>query len=342
MWIVEWEWLTNDILGGFLIGVALLFGAKQMRYFKLINNAAPTPMELDITTTENLFHDISGLGFEEDTDFRSVGDVWWLNSVSYSQSPVSGRMMFTDLGGTTPYRKYQSFYKFISRAPLTLLYYPHGLETEPYRRRVRVTKLEKTELNEYGVLDCDIEFMPYTPWYQTISEEIKNTSTQSESGWIWGGTESDPLVFEPAEGSTNKTPAKFRGESQQHVDLDVSISNKSPAKLCIYGPITDPSWTHYVGNELVGTGGFSFDNHVVVNEDEVLVIDSTDGAYSITINAVMDELPGRELRNVYALRNFNTSCFLFLQEGKNRIAVSSSGGAVNKIRVEGHIYYATV
>lgn len=313
-----------------------------MRYFKLINNAAPTPMELDITTTENLFHDISGLGFEEDTDFRSVGDVWWLNSVSYSQSPVSGRMMFTALGGTTPYQKYLSFTKFICRTPLTLLYYPHGLGTEPYRRRVRVTKLEKTEINEYGVLDCDIEFMPYTPWYRIVVQEVMNTEAQDDSGWIWGGTESDPLVFEPAVGSTNKTRAKFRGESQQFVDLDVASSNKSPVKLCIYGPISDPSWTHYVGNELVGTGGFSFDNHVVVNEGEVLVIDSTDGAYSITINAVMNDLPGRVLRNVYALRNFNTACFLQLQEGSNRITVSSSSGSVNKILVEGHIYYATV
>lgn len=313
-----------------------------MRYFKLINNAAPTPMELDITTTEILFHDISGLGFEEDTDFRSVGDVWWLNSVSYSQQPVTGRIMFTELGDSTPYQKYLNFYKFISRAPLTMLYYPHGASTTPYRRRVRVTKLEKTELNEYGVLDCDIEFMPYTPWYQTISKGVENKEAQDDNGWIWGGTESDPLVFEPAEGSVNKTRAKFRGESQQYVDMDVASSNKSPVKLCIFGPITDPSWTHYVGKDLVGTGGFSFDNHVVVNDGEVLVIDSTDGAYSITINAVMNNAPGAVLRNVYALRNFNTTCFLFLQKGTNRITVSSSGGAVSKILVEGHIYYATV
>jgi len=155
-----------------------------MRYFELKNSADEL---LDITTQEILFHDIDGLGFEETTDFRAVGPVWRLNSAEYNQMAVTGKMLFSEEGELTPYRKYVAFRNFIQKAPLTLIYHPHGFGTEPYYKKVRSAKLAKSEINEYGVLDCDIEFMPYTPWYTVSSyENIVPEDTEIEhTGWIW-------------------------------------------------------------------------------------------------------------------------------------------------------------
>ena len=155
-----------------------------MRYFELKNSADEV---LDITTQEILFHEIDGLGFEETTDFRAVGPVWRLNSAEYNQMAVTGKMLFSEEGELTPYQKYVVFRDFILKAPLTLIYYPHGFGTEPYYKKVRSAKLAKSEINEYGVLDCDIEFMPYTPWYTTSTYEniVPDNPEEEHTGWIW-------------------------------------------------------------------------------------------------------------------------------------------------------------
>lgn len=196
-----------------------------MRYFELKNSADEV---LDITTQEILFHDIDGLGFEETTDFRAVGPVWRLNSAEYNQMAVTGKMLFSEEGELTPYRKYVAFRNFIQKAPLTLIYHPHGFGTEPYYKKVRSAKLAKSEINEYGVLDCDIEFMPYTPWYAVSSyENIVPEDTENDyTGWIWdiGNTwrdsdleDGDPIgtIYHPFSQMSELSPSMVHPDGDQ-------------------------------------------------------------------------------------------------------------------------------
>lgn len=209
-----------------------------MRYFELKNSADEV---LDITTQEILFHEIDGLGFEETTDFRAVGPVWRLNSAEYNQMAVTGKMLFSEEGELTPYRKYAAFRNFIQKAPLTLIYHPHGFGTEPYYKKVRSAKLAKSEINEYGVLDCDIEFMPYTPWYTVSSyENIVPEDTEIEhTGWIWDignswrdidSESGDPVgvVYHPFSQMTDSAPTLVHPDGDQTTFLltrdSVSVS----------------------------------------------------------------------------------------------------------------------
>ncbi len=313
-----------------------------MRYFKLMTTSAIDPAVLDVTTKNILFHDIGGLGFDEDADFRSVGDVFWLNSVSYKQVPVTGKMLFTDYT-SSPYTKYMEFMDFIHNSQIIMLYYPHGPEGVEYRRNVRLTKADKTEINEYGVLDVSVEFSPYTPWYQAVAAdngfvEDGDESEDDNKGWIWGGPDTDPLVFEPTD-PEHQTKAKFRKQVLKFAKINATTNNKNPVKLSIFGPITNPSWTHYVNGERVSSGGFSSNKTVSVGAGQVLVIDNTNGLYSM---AIYDVATGEKVSDVYALRNFNLQCFMYLKEGENRISVGSPGDEEIRIEVEGHIYYATV
>lgn len=312
-----------------------------MRYFTLINNSGDT---LDITTKDIFFNEVAGLGFEEETSFRHVGEMWWLNTASYRQKPITGKILFNCCDGIDPYHAYREFAKFIKKAPLVIVYYPSGLGGPEYRRRVRVTKLEKSELNTYGVLEEAIEFTPYTPWYEIVIQE-NSTSGEGYSGrWIWGdGDENPPVIFAPTpEGAT---PPRFGAEPMQWVSLDVVSGEDSPSRLIIYGPAINPIWTHYVDGAVVATGEFA--ESVTIDNGEALVIDNTDEISRIKVYncyEVDGELQlGEELRDLYQKRNFSTACFITLRPGRNRIALSSSSsGATAHLRIEGYIYYATV
>lgn len=310
-----------------------------MRYFKLINKAGKT---MDITTQEYFFHDISGLGFDTDNSFRRSGDVWRLDGSYYTQQPITGKMCFTENGDTDPYEKFNTFSRFVSESPLTLIYYPRGLNATEYRRTVKVKRLAKSELTLQGVLDEDIEFLPYTPWYKVFSDQNygEETDTEENTGWIWGKQEggvytSPPLVFEPSEGQ-NATRAKFRAEPRPFVQINAATNGANPVKLTIFGPVINPTWAHYVDGILIETGGFA--ENFTLDENEELIIDSTEGDYLMTVRNIYTNAS----RNVYALRNFDTVCFFGLKEGQNRIVASSSDNSIVKIKIEGHIYYATV
>lgn len=308
-----------------------------MRYIKLKNSAG---VEYDITSKNALFHDIQGLGFSEDGDYKAIGDVWVLNSVSSQQSPISGDICFGY--EEDPYGTFNTFANFIRETPLTFLYFPKGLGGTCYMKRVRVSSLEKGELNEYGVLDCPVEFLPQTPWYEEVSIETSASEKDvSTPGWVWGGTSptSLPLVFEPSTDDGTKRKARFRGEYIKSVQVKSNTSKKNPVRLTLFGPLMNPFWSHYVDGKLVSSGGFVASETVSVGENEKLVIDNTDGKYSLKIcRADTGEL----LRDVYRLRNFNLPCFFYMQEGNNQFVISSSDGRVNQIKVEGHMYYDTV
>lgn len=304
-----------------------------MRYFKLENSKGEI---LDITTTSILFHDISGLGYEEENEFIRVGSVWRLNSREYSQLPITGKMCFTEHGDTTPYQKYSQFKSFVEYSPLIMHYYPYGLDGFLYKKRVRASKLNKGEINEYGVIDEDIDFTPYTPWYEIVTGETSETDIDDRA-WIWGdGDENPPLVFEPAEGQIAR-PARFRGEFRMLIDMYSETDNGSPVKITIVGPAVNPSWTQYVDDEFISSGGFDNSANFSLASGETLVIDNTTGNYSMTVTS-----SSGLVRNVYSLRSFDLDCFFTLRQGKNTFAVTSADGAPVKTIIEGYKYYATV
>lgn len=304
-----------------------------MRYFKLINSNG---VELDITTHSLLFHDIEGLGFEEDAIFRRVDETWWLSSAMYKQSVIKGKMCFTGLEGEDPYGLYLRFAKYITRTPLTMVYYPFGLEGGSYRRTVRVTELTKSELTKYGVLDEDIEFTAYTPWYETVTASNADKTVITELGWVWGGDTYPPLVFEPSNPDGNRT--KFGSERKSFVNVFSPIGSLGPMKLTIYGPVKNPTWMHYLGNTRLATGQFDISENVEIPDGAKLEIDNTNGRYRMEILSSSGAL----LKNVYSLRDFDTVGFFNLREGHNTISVTSSETDFVRFDVEGHIYYATV
>lgn len=303
-----------------------------MRYFKLENSSGSS---FDITNEGILFHDISGLGFEEDNDFRRVGPVWKLNSTAYSQSKPSGKMLFTEFGDGTPYEKYDMFKRFIVQSPLTLIYYPNGLGTKPYMKKVRVSKLSKTELANYGALDCDVEFTSYSPWYELVFAENKIDDVDENVHWIW---DVGNRWRDEDDGVTGIPRYRFGGESRNTVSIDCETNAKGLIKLLIDGPALNPAWSHYVNGVLVSTGGFSASSTISLIAGEQLVVDNTDASFLMNIyNASIGEQ-----RNVYSLRDFDKKCFFNLEAGNNVFVITSQDGVPVHFAIEGYIHHATV
>lgn len=334
------------------MGKPLLYSERTMRHFKLVNDIKEV---FDITTKEALFHEIDGLGFEEENVFNRIGSVWWLSHTEYRQGVISGKMIFTEENGKDPYSTYQEFVRFISYPPLTLLYNPFGPVRSPmcgdsedeeaaYYRTVRVSKLEKSEKNEYGVIDSSIDFATYTPWYRIENYLINDTPPDdgsADTGWIWGDDASNPpLTFEPT-GSQTATRARFRWEPVQSLSFKVDASGTSPAVLTIHGPLVNPTWTHVLirgDNSTIFLGSGSFTNDITLEDGDLLVIDANPSKYSIEwIHA------NGTVTDLYPYRNFEETCFINLRAGMNRVSVRSSNGDIcSHFDLEGYIYNATV
>lgn len=318
-----------------------------MRHFILDNGTAL----LDITSTDILFHEISGLGFDEENNFKRIGSSWALNTSNYNQGLISGKMLF-NCGQTLsraddPYYRYMEFVRYISRTPLILRYYPFGVtesEEDVFYRKVRVSKLSKGEKNEYGVLDCDIEFTAYTPWYKIRTfEYVEDKAPSEEHHWVWD----TPLVFEPT--SAQKTggaiPAIFDWEPDRTFRFNLSgLLTAAPVKLSISGPLLNPYWTHSILNgtteTVISTGRFvtSQSDRIEIEANSKLIIDNTDGNYILA-----KETPSGSRIDLYSKRDFGTDCFLNLRNGDNVIAVGSEGSFFpESITAEVHELYATI
>lgn len=309
-----------------------------MRYFKLENSAA-IPETFDITTEEYFFHDISGLGFDEDNSFQRVGPLWRLESSAYRQKTITGKMCFTDRGISTPYEKYENFIRFISSDPLYICYWPHGLSGKVYRKRVRVSCLEKSEINKYGVIDERIEFTPYTAWFERVYAENVVIDTSDSARWIWDqGALWRDSALDPIPSGGDEVRYKFGGESMNTVSLNCEIGITGLAKLTIKGPAVNPSWSHYVDGELVSAGGVDTYLGLTLLDTESLVIDNTSGSHTMTVHNLVTGVK----RNVYSLRDFDKKCFIDIKGGTNSISVSSADSSSVKIELEGHLYHATV
>lgn len=307
-----------------------------MRYFKLENSANQS---FDITTEEFFFHEISGLGFEEDNTFRKVGPLWRLESSAYRQKPITGKMCFTNRGTTTPYEKFEYFSKFIASDPLYICYWPHDLTGTVYRKRVRVSILEKSELNEYGVLDERIEFTPYTGWFERVYAENVVIDDSDHARWIWDeGALWRDSFDDPLPPGGDEVRYRFGGETLNLATVVAENGINGLAKLTIHGPVVNPSWTHYIDGIRVATGGIDASLGLALGENEVLIVDNTTGMHTMTVR----NYATNAIRNVYSLRDFEKKCFIELKSGKNTISVISEDGSPVKIELEGQLYHAAV
>lgn len=289
-----------------------------MRTFTLVNGNNES---CDITDRSLFFHDPTGLGFERDTKFRQVGERFVVINKKPKQKSIGGKVA---LIGEDPYLTYFNFIQFLSQEPLTLFYTPNNAAASgsasgvTYRRKVVVKKVDKTEMEHAGYLDCSIEMVPLEPWYRykAISNGDIDQSELLRWGVTWGidwGPLDDFSLGIVSDGAPN-----------------------SPSRITIYGPVTNPSWRHYVNGQLIEEGKLL---DTSVGSSEYILIDNTRDPYTIALYSTVDD---SFISDLYDKSDFTTARFINIQNGRNTFAVSDDGAVEPIMKVEAFIYYESV
>jgi len=288
-----------------------------MRTFTLVNGDMQA---CNLTDVNVFFHDPAGLGMDFSDKYRQVGNRFVRVTRKSKQRTISGSVAFL---GADPYLSYFNFALFAQKDPLVLLYCPNDQApaTSPsgttYRMNVDVAKIEKTELEQEGYLDCQITLVSKTPWYKysAISNGIVHEDDLLKWGIQWG------IDWGPLD--------------EYHAGIKSTSPTPSPSKLTIYGPITNPFWTHYVNGNETEYGKVN----AVIKDSEYLVVDSTVDPYVIQKRSTIDD---SLIANLYEASDFTTKRFVTIQNGGNVIKVVGDNASDPLVKLEAHIYYESV
>ncbi len=278
-----------------------------MRKFSLINKDG---LSYELTEKKISFlYNVDGLGYQREIEFQRIGEHFALVDDHLAQGIITGIVKFWQPGA---YEQYFKFAQFCQNKPLKLSYIPNNGTV--FFREGYVTKISKSESGN-GVLRANIEFKATTPWYKIVS--VYN------SGEIIGGKVYDYSY-----------DYKYSEGVLQTIVINSDSHENSPAKITIYGPLTNPSWSHYLNNVLVATGKVNGS----IETNNKLVIDTTTIPYTIRQFDMNDNL----ISDMYQLSDFSTYRFMKLGYGENVISVTQEGTGVIKLSVEAKIEYATV
>ncbi len=278
----------------------------MIRKFRIRNSEGAA---YDLNSRQSFFHKVGGLGYKDETGFQRIGTDFYPLEETYSQGEITGNIFFY---GKEAYHRYREFTKFMRLAPLTLEY----VTDDTYKIPVRLSEIKKSELMDGGIgLNCEVVLKATGLFYRSVTEYSK---TLSVGGKVY------PYTY----------PYVYADESANTLLIDSDSVTDSPCKITIYGPCENPTWKHYVNNELYATGAYEGK----LRADHRLVIDTTTVPYSISERGISGEL----IADRYQSCDFTTERFIILKHGNNRISISHDGLNEVKVMVEAKISYETV
>lgn len=211
--------------------------------------------------------------------------------------------------------------------PLVSTIYYDAFDYQKYYRDVRISKIDKTELDKYGTLEIDITFKCLSPWMAPFRVFLQNAIDPS-----------DPFTWpEHHSGSAEKSETwniTWGATSKMGLSMTSDSNVLSPCIIRVNGPLTNPRWSLYVNDILVSDGLC----RVSIPEDQYLIISSYEDEFSIGIYGA----DGSFINDVYNQCDFSKELFVFLRNGENLIQISDDGGNYTYVVLEGSIYYESV
>ena len=278
--------------------------------FTLINASG---QEKAIVTKPRHAFDVSGMGFTRNEQYAQVGNRFMPIDDRYTQGAIGGSMRFAFPG----YQDYYDFVRFTDNSPLKLKY---ENSNGTFYRDVILSEIDRKELVLEDERTIIFTLTALGLWYRVLTA-INNG--EQANGKIYA-------VDEQTQETIGYSYPYVYGESAGVLRIQSDSYEDSPAKLTIFGPVANPSWSHHANSEEVATGAVN----ATVLSGHKLVIDATVTPYSIKIFDMQNNL----ISDVYGLSNFATERFIILKQGSNVITVTGGG----QVMIEGQISYAGV
>ena len=276
-----------------------------MRQFTLINANGE---QYNLTERKKFLHSVKGLGFEEDNTYKQVGNKYVLLRNKKKQGEIEGQIHFNR---TNAQAEYENFVKFTQLMPITLMYKPL---LRPYYRKGTITKVE---FDETDPLTVNVTFTATTPFFERLNV-ITDPADEPLYGKQYDYTY--PYTYSSAIANT--------------VIINVDTALESPCKLTMYGPLVNPTWRHYINNQLHSTGGIQG----TIPAGNRLVIDTTGDIFT------MQQLDAANVvvADMYQASDFGTERAIYLQRGTNRISIEDDNNNKVTVTAEAEINYASV
>lgn len=276
-----------------------------MRKFKLINKNGT---EFELTELRNTFlHSVDGLGRSRSINYRQIGNRFKAVQDVLDQGVIQGKVKFWKGDSTA---KLRSFLQFCEEKPLTLSYEQNGV----YLRQGFVNAIDR---NESDTLEVSITFTCTTPWYKELTA-ISAPYDPIVSGKIY------PYHYS----------YEYQGLAVNEVIIESNSLMKSPCKITMKGPLTNPEWNHYVDGSFVGSGKVT----ASIPDGNYIVIDTTQIPCSIKEYNESDEF----VLDLYPSSDINTSRFIYLEKGVNRIVCNDDGVRDIYVRVDSMLEYSAI
>lgn len=276
-----------------------------MREFYLYNGNGNKYSLMDL---KHWLYEPKNLGARFSSKYEQIGSDFVRTRRIPKPEDIKGSILFT---GKNQYEQYSDFIKFLAVEPLTLEYVSDGT----YRAKVDLVEVDKGEINQDSILECPISLKRISRWYKTITILNENTG---EGGKIYDYSyDYHYTEFEP-----------------QQATVQSDSGYDSPIKLTIFGPAINPSWKHYLNNNVIAEGKITAE----IRTGRRLVIDNTTIPYRIT----EQDNSGNVINDLYQDSDFSTQRFFNMQYGENRITVEHEGTNLLNIALEARLEYETV
>lgn len=130
----------------------------------------------------------SGLGFARDVNTVNISNGFFLSTrADDSQAAPACTLTFA---GSDPYTQYRDFVSwYIAGSPIQLVYQP--TPDSEYLRDFVIKSLAKSEINAVGWLECPVNAITLSPWYQV--QDVPGTDVTSFTASALGQL---PTAFE--------------------------------------------------------------------------------------------------------------------------------------------------
>lgn len=173
-------------------------------------------------------YNVTGLGYEEDIEYETVGNNFIENKRTIVQNVINGDLEFYEMS----YDEYETFMNFILTAEkLKIIYIPKKTIRKEYYRDVDLAKIEKSEEDDFNVLTCPITLNCKSLWYEQKETVIDMSKQNREIRWDF------------------RWDSKFTDYNNRTVLFENKGHTEAPFLLEIEGYVFNPCITIYVNGE---------------------------------------------------------------------------------------------
>lgn len=262
----------------------------------------------------------SGLGLQSNFTVSRLGNTELLISTERQLIEKGFELRFYG-GLKIAYQTYLEFYRFAAKSPLYLYYQPPNLKA-PLMCKVELAQLDKTEVDQDGVLRCTATFKPFTFWKD--SEEHLITATRA--------------IQEGGKHYKLERPYFYATSSLSNIVIYNDGIDNAPFEIEVVGESTDTQYNLYTGDGVkYGIGKFNgtFDRIYINSEDayETIELEKNDRLLANPYN-YQDIVIG-EVEDVDVT-------FLKLKAGKNLLSFNMDNNFKGEINIRWRNSYATV